>query len=154
MRFTGGFGDGDRAEALRTVENWIARWEANGFGQFSVLRREDGRWIGRSGLLVWDRAVWLPSTLPEAAEPEIELGWTFVREHWGRGYATEAARASRRWAFEELGVERLISLVDPQNVRSVRVAERLGAVPAETVDLGGSPAVVWVHPRDEDASVS
>jgi len=154
MRFIGGLGEGDRAAAQRSVEMWIARWEANGFGQFSIVRREDGRWVGRAGLLVWDRSVWLPSTLREAVDPEIELGWTLVREHWGHGYATEAARAARGWAFREAGVERLISLISPENVRSIRVAERLGAAPTETVDLGEYPAVVWLHPRDEDANVS
>jgi RimJ/RimL family protein N-acetyltransferase len=147
MRFIGGLGRGDRAEAEEAVQRWLSRWDANGFGQFSVVRREDGRWVGRTGLLVWDRAVWRASTLAEAAEPEIELGWTFAREHWGRGYATEAAGEARRWAREELGIERLVSLIDPDNVRSIRVAEKLGAKPAEQVDLdGGHPAVVWLHP--------
>ena len=147
MRFIGGLGSGDRIEAQEAVERWLSRWDANGFGQFSVLRREDGRWVGRTGLLVWDRVVWRPSTLAEASEPEIELGWTFAREHWGRGYATEAASEVRRWAREELGIERLVSLIDPENLRSIRVAEKLGAHPTESVDLDGDhPAVVWLHP--------
>jgi RimJ/RimL family protein N-acetyltransferase len=145
MRFIGGLGRGDRAEAQEAVERWLSRWDANGFGQFSVVRREDGRWVGRTGLLVWDRAVWRPSTLAEASEPEIELGWTFAREHWGYGYATEAAREARRWAREELGIERLVSLIDPDNTRSIRVAEKLGARPTEPVDLDGNVAVVWLH---------
>ena len=146
MQFLGGMGRGDRAEAEEAVERWIARWQANGFGQFSVVRREDGRWLGRTGLLVWDRAVWRPTNLAEAAVPGIELGWTFAREHWGHGYATEAARAAQRWAREEIGVGRLVSLIDPANSRSIRVAEKLGASPTEPVDLDGHPAVVWLHP--------
>ena len=47
-------------------------------------------------------------------EPETELGWTLAREHWGNGYATEAARAARDWAYEERGVDRLISLIAPR----------------------------------------
>jgi RimJ/RimL family protein N-acetyltransferase len=71
-----------------------------------------------------------------------------IRAHWGRGYATEAALATRTWAREELGIGRLISLIAPANVRSQRVAERLGCTPGETVtpfDTGA--AVVWEHPK-------
>ena len=128
--------------------------EANGFGQLSVVRRKDGRWVGRTGLLVWDRAGWRPTNLAEAAEPEVELGWTFARAHWGHGYATEAALAARRWAQDEIGVQRLISLIDPDNARSTRVAEKLGASPTETIDLDGRPAVVWLHPRDEGVALT
>jgi RimJ/RimL family protein N-acetyltransferase len=143
MRFVGGMG----LDPREAVETWIARWEANGFGQLVLRRREDGRFVGRAGLLVWDRAVWTPTTLPEAAEPEIELGWTLARAQWGNGYATEAALAVRQWAFADLAVERLISLVDVANARSERVAERLGARPTETVHLNGyGPARVWLHP--------
>ena len=146
MRFLGGAPEGD-VGADAVVERWLARWDANGFGQLVVVRREDGRFVGRSGLLVWDRSTWEQSTIRDAAEPEVELGWTLVREHWGNGYATEAARAARDWAFETVGVDRLISLVDLENARSLRVAERLGATQTETVTLKGKQTAVWVHPR-------
>jgi RimJ/RimL family protein N-acetyltransferase len=120
---------------------WLHRWRDNGIGPFIVER--DGRVLGRVGYLIWDRATWQISRYAEAAEPETELGWTLAQEHWGHGYATEAARAARDWA----NVERLISLINPQNVRSMRVAEKLGAQPTETVTLRDeSPAVVWLHP--------
>jgi RimJ/RimL family protein N-acetyltransferase len=135
------------ADADEVVARWVARWEANGFGQLVVVSREDGGFLGRTGLLVWDRADWTQSTIREAADPEIELGWTFAREHWGRGYATEAAIAARAWAFDTIGVERLISIVNPLNTRSVRVVERLGAELVETVTMAGEPADVWLHPR-------
>jgi RimJ/RimL family protein N-acetyltransferase len=146
MRFLGGAPEGE-IDAAAVVARWLARWEANGFGQLVVVRREDGRFLGRSGLLVWDRRTWEQSTIRDAAEPEVELGWTLVREHWGNGYATEAAHAARDWAFETVGVERLISLVDLENARSIRVVERLGAAQTETVTLEGRPTAVWVHPR-------
>ena len=146
MRFLGGAPEG-AVDAAAVVERWLARWEANGFGQLVVVRREDGCFLGRSGLLVWDRSTWEQSTIRDAAEPEVELGWTFLREHWGNGYATEAAGAARDWAWKTVGVDRLISLVDLENVRSIRVAERLGAAKTETVTLKGRPTGVWVHPR-------
>jgi RimJ/RimL family protein N-acetyltransferase len=100
-------------------------------------------------LLVWDSSVWRPSTLPEAGETaEIELGWTLLHDYWGHGYATEAAEAVREAAWADLELERLISIIHPDNARSIRVAERLGATPAETIETGGiGPVVVWVHPR-------
>jgi RimJ/RimL family protein N-acetyltransferase len=129
------------------VQTWLDRWEANGFGQFAVERRDDGCFLGRVGLLVWDRRGWCQSTLRDAGEPEIELAWTLARRHWGQGYATEAALAVRDWAFGDLALDRLVSIVHPDNRASERVAERLGARPGERIETTHGPAVVWVHPR-------
>jgi RimJ/RimL family protein N-acetyltransferase len=136
-----------REDVPDVLRKWLGRWEANGVGPFVLERREDGRVVGRAGVIVWDTRSWTNSTLEEAGEyAQHELGWALGREFWGNGYATEAARAVRDWARGH-GVERLISLIDPKNVRSNRVAARLGATPTETVTLSkGSPAVVWVHP--------
>jgi RimJ/RimL family protein N-acetyltransferase len=149
MQYIGSGETGDRAIAAQSIERFIERWEANGFGQYAVERRDDGAFLGRLGLLVWDSRVWRPSTLPEAAEAaEIELGWTLLRDYWGHGYATEASAAVREATWTDLEPERLISIIHPDNVRSIRVAERLGAIKAETIETDGhGPAVVWVHPR-------
>jgi RimJ/RimL family protein N-acetyltransferase len=137
---------GDRAAAVETVERWIARWKANGVGQFVVVL--GGRVVGRVGLLVWDERVWETSTYKRAGEHAVsELGWALAREAWGHGYATEAARAVREWAYAERAVDRLISLIDPRNVRSIRVADKLGAAPERLVTTDHGPAIVWVHPR-------
>ena len=73
-----------------------------------------------------------------------ELGWALARDHWGHGYATEAALAVREWLHEP----RVISLIASGNVRSQGVAERLGATPGQTIELPGyGPHVVWEHPR-------
>ena len=135
--------------APAVVEKWIARWEDNGCGPFSILRRDDGRWVGRTGILVWDVRTWTHTTFASAGEhAQPELGWALAREHWGHGYAAEAAAAVRGWAYEEVVAGRLVSLVAADNVRSQRVAERLGAMPTETVTLFDSgQAVVWEHPR-------
>jgi RimJ/RimL family protein N-acetyltransferase len=148
MRFLGGE-TVPREDVPAVVEKWLGRWEANGCGPFAITRREDGRVIGRAGVIVWDTRDWRNSTWLDAGDhAQPELGWALGREHWGKGYATEAARAVRDWARQERGVDTVISLINPDNIRSQRVAERLGAEPAETVKLfDDGAAVVWVHPR-------
>jgi RimJ/RimL family protein N-acetyltransferase len=135
------------ADAQAAIERWLGRWEADGLGFFAVDRREDGVMIGRIGLLVWDTTTWETSTLSESGERgQVELGWSLAQAHWGRGYATEAAQAARAWAYEQ-GVASLISLIHPDNVRSIRVAEKLDAAPTDTIQAGGKPAVIWRHPQ-------
>jgi RimJ/RimL family protein N-acetyltransferase len=145
MRWIGGEA-GDRDLALELVERWISRWERDDVGVFCVLL--DGHVVGRVGLLVWDSSTWETSTYERAgSHAQPELGWAIARRFWGSGYATEAARAIRDWAFAERDVERLVSLIAPDNVRSARVAEKLGAVRTELIETSHSPAYVWVHPR-------
>jgi RimJ/RimL family protein N-acetyltransferase len=134
--------------AVEHLERWLARWDANGMGPFVVVLPADGRILGRVGPLVWDTRTWQNSTLADAGDhAQVELGWAIGREHWGKGYATEAARAVRTWTYDERGVERLISLIDPANKRSERVAAKLGAKPVETVQVPSGTARLWVHPR-------
>jgi RimJ/RimL family protein N-acetyltransferase len=148
MRFLGGL-TVPREDAPAVVEKWIARWDDNGCGPFSIVRREDGRWLGRTGLLVWDVRTWTHTTFASAGEhAQPELGWALAREHWGQGYATEAVLAVREWAYAEQDVYRLVSAIAPDNGRSQRLARRLGATPGETVNLfDGGPHVLWEHPR-------
>ena len=135
--------------AAGNCRRWIGRWEGNDCGPFSVVRLEDGRWLGRVGVLVWDVRTWTHTTFADAGEfAQPELGWALASEYWGQGYATEAAVAAREWAYAERGFQRLISLIEPSNVRSQRVARRLGATPGETIELfDNGPHVVWAHPR-------
>ncbi len=130
------------------VERWLQRWEQHGVGPFMVERREDGRFLGRTGLLVWDVRDWSHTGTPDPEFAQPEVGWAFARAAWGNGYATEGARAVIEWARGR-GVRNLISVIAPENIRSQRVAERLGATPAETVQLQNTgDAVVWRYPED------
>jgi RimJ/RimL family protein N-acetyltransferase len=149
MEFIGGVHPTVAADPGYAVRRWLERWRDNDCGPFSIIRRLDGRWLGRTGILVWDARTWTHTTFAAAGEhAQPELSWALAREHWGQGYATEAASAAREWAYDERGVGRLISLIAPANVRSQRLAERLGCTRGETVELRDTgPAVVWEHPR-------
>jgi RimJ/RimL family protein N-acetyltransferase len=147
MRFLGGE-TVPRENVPSVVARWLAAWEADGFGKLVVEARDTATVLGRVGINIFDTRGWRHSTQSEAGDhAQPELGWTFIRRHWGHGYATEAALAVRAWARRELGIGRLISLISADNARSQRVAERLGAVPGDTVSLAdGGPHVAWVHP--------
>lgn len=137
MRFIGGGGPRTRYQARRTLERMVESYEARGYGQLGVVRKEDGMFLGRCGLLVWDLATW---TITDDADGpvEIEIGYLLGREHWGNGYATEAAVAVRDWALAELGLERLIALIYPANVRSIRVAEKMGMTAEDEIEIFGN----------------
>jgi len=120
VRFIGDGRTATLAEVEEGIAQWLERWSSWGMSLCSLERREDGRVLGRAGFLRWDPDRW------EIGGNETEVGWLLAREHWGYGYATEAAFALRNWAFAERGLTRLISLIRHENVQSVRVAERIG----------------------------
>src|SRR5438093_4772585 len=122
-------------EARAIIEEWIGGWRTDGLGPFIIETAATNRQVvGQAGLMIFDTRGWTPSTWANAgSHAQPELGWALIRAHWGHGYATEAAAAIREWAHEFRSIEQLVSLISSDNVRSQRVAERLGAVPTETV---------------------
>jgi RimJ/RimL family protein N-acetyltransferase len=117
----------DTREAVAAHVRWIRELHAvDGFGPLAVERKSDERVIGRSGFLAWDTSTWQPSTLGEAGDrAEVEIGWTLARDCWGLGYATEAGGACRDHAFAALGLDRIVAVIHPENIRSLAVARRL-----------------------------
>ncbi len=116
-----------REETAAGVERMRRHWERHRIGLFSVLRKEDERLLGRTGFLLWEPVRWRNALQHELEGPlETEIGWTFGRAYWGNGYATEAALAALSWGFRDFVLRRVISLVQRENVASVRVAEKLG----------------------------
>ena len=113
-------------------KSFLGQWALRGYGMFAV--QFDGNLIGRVGVL------------HPADRPEPELAWTLASPYWGRGLATEAAAEARRWVFERFSRERLVSYISPDNMRSRRVAEKLGAVQDGEIVLRGFVAQLWVHP--------
>jgi RimJ/RimL family protein N-acetyltransferase len=103
-----------RFAAWQSVTAQVGHWHLRGFGMFTMVERGTGAFVGRVG--PWHPEGW----------PGLEIGWTLQRRYWGRGYATESARRCVRHAFDEPNQDRIISFILPENVRSTRVAERLG----------------------------
>jgi len=116
-----------RFDAWRSFSAQIGHWYLKGFGQFAVVERTSGDFVGRIG--PWHPEGW----------PDFEIGWALRRKYWGRGYATEAAKTCVTYSFEKLGKAHLISLIDPDNVRSIHVAERIGERLEGTVTLPHAP---------------
>jgi len=145
MRYIGDGGIGTRDGSLHAIRRYRRFWEEDGFGMFALVRRDDGVVIGRAGLQAWNPVDWCTGARSEIGPTaEIEIGWILARRHWRQGYATEAALALRDWAFRELGIPRLISLIHPLNHASVRVAEKIGERYEQQVTTGaGNPALLY-----------
>lgn len=129
-----------RAMAWRALCAVAGSWVVNGFGMFSVIERDTGRWVGRVG--PWRPEGW----------PGTEVGWGLARQAWGKGYAVEAAIASIDWAFAHLGWADVIHAIHADNARSEAVARRLGSRALGEATLPapiGLPVVVWGQSRDE-----
>jgi RimJ/RimL family protein N-acetyltransferase len=137
VRYLGDGTTSTLAEVEEGVAEWLDRWERWGVAFCSLERRDDGRVLGRAGFVRWDPETW------QIGGSETELGWLLAREHWGRGYATEAAAALRDWAFAEHGLTRLISLIQHDNAQSVHVAERIGERYERDVMFRGHPTNLY-----------
>jgi RimJ/RimL family protein N-acetyltransferase len=111
-----------RDESAASLHRFMARWEQNGFGLWAAELLDGARLAGWIGLSV-------PEDFPQLL-PAVEAGWRLDRALWGQGLATEGARASVAFAWDELDLDRLISIIHPDNFASIRVAVKLGMRPA------------------------
>jgi RimJ/RimL family protein N-acetyltransferase len=131
-------------KSLEETRVWIRsnkeRYQRYGFGIWGAYAREDDRFLGQCGLLVQD----------VDQKTELEIGYMFLRQFWGQGFATEAASACRDYAFQRLGSKRVISLIDPANVKSIRVAQKVGMQWEKEVHKWDKLIHVYALKKDED----
>ncbi|RZJ03502.1 MAG: N-acetyltransferase [Brevundimonas sp.] len=139
-RFIGG---PQRPEAVwRGLMTMAGAWSLSGVAMFSLIERDTGRWLGRIG--PWQPLGW----------PGTEVGWGLHPDAQGRGYGVEAATAAIDYAFDALGWTEVIHCIDPENIPSQRLAERLGSTnlgptrlpppfELETVDRWGQTREQW-----------
>jgi RimJ/RimL family protein N-acetyltransferase len=109
------------AETADFLSRMLERYESDGFGIEALIDRASGAMIGWAGLAV-------PHFLPQIL-PAVEVGWRLAGPFRGRGLATEAGAAALEFGFTTGGLERIVSIYEPDNVASGRVMERLGFVP-------------------------
>jgi RimJ/RimL family protein N-acetyltransferase len=141
MRFLGGRVM-NRQEAWRNMAMVLGHWRLRGYGFWAVEEKRTGALVGRVGC--WRPEGWIG----------LEVGWTLARKFWGRGFATEAARASLGYAFGHLNQTRVISLIHPDNLPSIRVAERIGEQRVGEGEVMGIKVSVYAITREEYKSKS
>jgi RimJ/RimL family protein N-acetyltransferase len=126
-----------RAESDALADRIAAGLDQRGWGLWAVELRESPAFIGFLGLN--------PATFDAPFTPAVEVGWRLAREHWGRGYATEGARAALDFGFEDLALDEIVSFTTHGNVRSRRVMDRLGMHHDATDDFD-NPNIAEGHP--------
>lgn len=139
MRYLGGK-PLSRLEVWRSMAFHVGHWGLLGFGHWAVEEKSSRAFIGRIGFLN-----------PEGW-PGFEIGWTLSRANWGKGYATEGATRALEIGFGSMGREHIISLIQPDNRASIRVAERLGEKVEGRTELFGNEVLIYGIDRNAWAS--
>jgi RimJ/RimL family protein N-acetyltransferase len=128
-----GMGAGTNVSMI--LKGIIEFWADHGFGRWGLIHKEDGKLIGLCGLRLLDGTP--------------ELFYAIARAYWGRGFATEAAKASLRYAFEELEFERVVGFTKHSNVASVRVMRKIGMNYEKETSHHGVDRACYVITRGE-----
>jgi len=124
----------DRTESDAIADRLAAHIEEYGFGFWALEAPGVAPFVGFTGLLH------VGDDMPFA--PAVEIGWRLAREHWGKGYSSEAAMASLAYGFETLKLDEIVALTVPANSRSQAVMKRIG--------MSRDPADDFEHPRLAD----
>src|SRR5437870_3332158 len=112
MRYVGNGQPIDRTEAERALRSIINHWERHGFGRWAVVDKQSNEFIGFGGL--------------RSLFDTPEVVYHFSKENWGKGLATELARASLRFGFDDRGFDRIVAVAKPENRASIHVMQKLG----------------------------
>lgn len=124
--------------ALKNTNGMRRQWELRGYGQWCVIEKVTGQIIGCVGFYH-----------PQRPWPGVDLGWVFHRSRWGHGFATEAATAAIGWAWAHTQIDRIVSLIAPDDRRSIRVATKIGQRfdRADVDPVHGEPVHVYTIAR-------
>lgn len=127
----------------RQMERWVRRnldhQKLYGYGLFSVILKAEDVLVGDCGL----------EHMEVDGRGEVEIGYDFRSDYWGRGLATEAAVAVLDFALVRLGLPRVISLIRPDNIASLRVAEKIGMAKEKEIERGGTKYWIFSRSRSE-----
>lgn len=134
-----------RPLSLEESRSWVSRmqahWQERNFGMWAVVDRQSGRFLGRIGL-----------QQPEGY-PGVEIAWMLARNYWGQGFAYEGCMAAIEWGFSYLDQQFLISLIFPENQRSIRLAERLGESLIGSIQIQGKHLLQYRISRKDWAAL-
>jgi [ribosomal protein S5]-alanine N-acetyltransferase len=122
-----------KEQTQSTIERILLSYEKQGWGLYSIFHKFDQKLIGYCGFF--------SQQIDE--QPEIEIGYRLAPAYWGKGFGTEAAKATRDYAFNQLGLTRLISIIEPENDRSIRVAEKIGMRYEKDSSFGNLPVKIY-----------
>lgn len=121
-------------ETKEYIQNFGPKsYEKYGFGHWLIVHKEDKKVIGFAGLAVFE----------VDGTNEIELGFRFLKDYWGRGLASEITEAVRNYAFDKLALNHFISIIEGANTRSLRVAEKLGMKYEKDSIMFGKPVRIY-----------
>lgn len=137
MRYIGNGQTLSRSDSWRNMAMVVGHWQLRGYGMWAIEEIQTGEMIGRVGC--WHPEGW----------PGFEVGWSLRRAYWGLGFATEAATAAVNYVFTQLQRSHVISLIYPQNIASVRVAEKLGEKLQGTTEFFGNEVLIYGMSRED-----
>jgi ribosomal-protein-alanine N-acetyltransferase len=121
----------------RRLQDLMDHQDEHGFSLWAVTDRANGTVMGDAGLIHYAHR-----------GPEIELAYRLAKPYWGKGYATEAARAWVQHGFDELGLDRIVAVTHPENAASQRVLEKVGMRYERMTDYNGVTARLYAIERD------
>jgi RimJ/RimL family protein N-acetyltransferase len=122
-----------RGDMWRRIAVGLGHWELRGFGGWALEEKSTQDYVGACGH-------WFPE-----GWDDVEIGYGIHPKHRGKGYAVEAALFVRELGSEKHGFVRQVSYIQPNNSNSIRVAEKMGAVPDGTFDMSGISHTVYLH---------
>jgi RimJ/RimL family protein N-acetyltransferase len=130
--------------ALKNTNDMLGHWALRGYGHWSVIEKVTAHIIGCVGFYH-----------PQGQWPGVDLGWVFQRPRWGHGFATEAAAAALGWVWENTQIDRVVSLIAPDDLRSIRVATKIGErfERADVDPVHGEPVHVYTIARPRAATL-
>ena len=130
----------DVNQALEVIRMLQKQYKENGIGRWAVIDKQRQEFLGWSGLKLWKEPL-------NGLENIYELGYRFIPQYWGKGYATESAQAWVNYAFEVLKVPTLYAMTDPRNTASKRVLQKVGFIEGIPCDFEGEEASWFELPR-------
>lgn len=123
----------EKWQTWRMLACYPGHWQYRGYGPYAVVEKTSQKMIGPIGL-------WYPGDWPET-----EIKYSICKKFWGKGYAYEAALKVKQEAFSRNLFKRLISLIVPENKKSISLSKKLGGVKEKTISFRGKTADIYVY---------